>query len=168
VVAALGAAVLCALAAARRTPAAALAACALVAALAVPSASAVGVARAHASDAGLPIKIAGLDRLSAFLIRHQRGARYEVASTSTFVASPLIIRDGRPVLMLTSYHGRPLLGSGRLAQLVRTGQVRYLIVGGAARTPVVRWARAHAHDVSAAAGVPKGTVYAFSHRTVTR
>jgi 4-amino-4-deoxy-L-arabinose transferase-like glycosyltransferase len=162
VAAALLAALAGAAAAARRAPATALAACALVAVLAVPASSAVRVAHDHASDAGLPVRIQGLDRLSAFLIRHQAGARYEVASTSTFAAAPLIIRDARPVLMLTSYHGRPLLSPGRLARLVRAGEVRYLLVGGGAQAPVVRWARAHARDVGAAAGVPKGKVFAFS------
>jgi 4-amino-4-deoxy-L-arabinose transferase-like glycosyltransferase len=165
--------------AARRPPAGALAACALIAALAVPAAGALRVAQTHTSDAGLPVKIQGLDRLSAFLIHHQGGARYEVASTSTFVAGPLIIRDARPVLMLTSYHGRPLLTTTQLARLVRTGQVRYVLMGGSAGVGVVRWARTHAHDVSAAAGVAKGKLYAFSgapnalptsghHRTTVR
>jgi 4-amino-4-deoxy-L-arabinose transferase-like glycosyltransferase len=101
----------------------ALAACALAAVLAVPTASAVTVARDHASDAGLVVQIPGLDALSAFLRAQQGHSRYEVASTSILRASPLIIRDGRPVLMLTA-DDRPLLTPARLEQLVRTGEIR--------------------------------------------
>jgi hypothetical protein len=77
-------------------------------------------------------------------------------------ATPLIIRDARPVLMLTSYNGRPLLTPAQLAALVRRGEVRFALLGGGGHAPVVRWARAHAHDVSAAAGVAPRTVYRLS------
>jgi 4-amino-4-deoxy-L-arabinose transferase-like glycosyltransferase len=147
---------------ARAGAAPALAACALVAALAVPTASAVRIAQNHNSDAGLTITIPGLDRLSAFLIRHQGTSPYEVTSASVMRASPLIVRDARPVLMLTSYNSRPLLTPAQLARLVRAGQARYLLTGGGGGAPVVRWARAHSRDVSAAAGLPKGTLYKLS------
>jgi 4-amino-4-deoxy-L-arabinose transferase-like glycosyltransferase len=139
---------------------------ALVAVLAVPTAGAVTVARRHQSDAGVPLRTdpAHLTELSRYLIAHQATARYEVASPSVVRAAPLIIRDARPVLMLTSLYGRPLLDAAQLRHLVATGQVRYAMLGRAAcpRTgcaAVVRWARAHAHDVSAAAGQPAQTLY---------
>jgi hypothetical protein len=166
-VSALAAACACAtLATARRRPPAALVACALVATLSVPLASSVSVARQHRSDAGLAIDVP--HALSSFLASHQGTARYEVASAAVFRASPLIVRDARPVLMLTSYHGQPLLSAAALAGLVRAGEVRYILLGrgDCSRTacaPVVRWARAHAHDVSRAAGVgPPGTLFALS------
>jgi 4-amino-4-deoxy-L-arabinose transferase-like glycosyltransferase len=160
-----GAGVCAALVAAPRRAAAALAACALVAALSVPLASSVTVARQHRSNAGLAV--AAPTALSAFLTTHQGSARYEVASATVFRSSPLIVRDGRPILMLTSYQGQPLLSPAQLAQLVRTGQVRYALLGGgctkAACAPVIRWARSHARDISQAAGVgPRGTLYAFT------
>jgi 4-amino-4-deoxy-L-arabinose transferase-like glycosyltransferase len=151
------------LAAAPRRTGAALAACALVAALSVPLASSVKVAREHRSNAGLALEAPPV--LSAFLISHQGSARYEVASATVFRSSPLIVRDGRPVLMLTSYHGRPLLSAARLAQLVAAGDVRYILMGSGdcaptGCAPVVRWAHAHARDVSLAAGVgPPGTLF---------
>jgi hypothetical protein len=105
-------------------------------------------------------------QLSRFLIAHQHGARYELASPTVARAAPLIVRDGRPVLMLTSIKGRPLLGAGRLAQLVASGQVRYALLGGGCPAsgagrcaPAVRWAVGHAHDVGPAAGVPRGLLY---------
>jgi 4-amino-4-deoxy-L-arabinose transferase-like glycosyltransferase len=165
-VAALTGVVACAaVAAAPRRPAAALVACALVAALSVPLAASVSVARQHRSNAGLALEAPV--SLSTFLISHQGGAGYEVASATTFRASPLIVRDARPILMLTSYQGRPLLSAVQLAQLVRTGQVRYILMGSGDCTPsgcaaVVRWAHAHARDVSRAAGVAPGTLFALS------
>jgi 4-amino-4-deoxy-L-arabinose transferase-like glycosyltransferase len=169
-VVALGAVAGCAVAAAatagrpRRTTT--LVALALVAVLAVPGAAAVAVARHHRSDAGLPLRTdpARLAALSRFLIAHQGPARYEVASPTVIRAAPLIIRDARPVLMLTSLYDQPLLGPAGLQRLVATGQVRYALLGRTSCTrrgcpAVVRWARTHARDVSAAAGQPRGTVY---------
>jgi 4-amino-4-deoxy-L-arabinose transferase-like glycosyltransferase len=144
----------------------------LVAVLAVPAATAVTVARQHRSDAGLPLRTPRLAALSRFVIAHQGAARYEVASPSVVRAAPLIIRDARPVLMLTSLNGRPLLDGARLQQLVATGQVRYALGRAsctAKRCPsVARWERAHSRDVSAAAGQPAGTVYRLTTKPTTR
>jgi 4-amino-4-deoxy-L-arabinose transferase-like glycosyltransferase len=146
---------------------------ALVAALAIPSAAALSVARGNASDAGLanPMQPARVRALSTFLTAHQGRAFYEVASTTVFKSGPLIVRDGRPVLMLTSYSNRPLLTPAQLARLVAAGKVRYILIGrgeGSPRSkpyapPVVRWARAHSVDVSRATGVgPPGTLSRFT------
>ncbi len=71
------------------------------------------------------------------------------------------------MLTLTSVAGRPLLTPGQLAHDVRTGQVRYALLGGlpcrrgvGTCAPVVRWALAHGSDVSRAAGLPhRGMLY---------
>jgi hypothetical protein len=89
--------------------------------------SSVSVAREHRSNAGLALDVP--PALSTFLASHQGAARYEVASSTVFRASPLIVRDARPVLMLTSYHGRPLLSAAALAGLVSAGEVRYILLG---------------------------------------
>jgi 4-amino-4-deoxy-L-arabinose transferase-like glycosyltransferase len=144
---------------------AALATLGLVAILAVPASAAVTVARQHRTDAGVPLRTppAQVAQLSRFLTARQGHARYEVASSSVMRAAPLIIRDARPVLMLTSLYGRPLLDAAQLRQLVASGQVRYALLStpAAARgtAAAVRWAHARARDVSAAAGQPPGTVY---------
>jgi hypothetical protein len=149
---------------------AALVALGLLTTLVVPAAAAVDVARAHRSDAGAPVSIAPaqLAALSRFLIAHQRGARYEAASTSAFRAAPLIIRDARPVLSLTSVYGRPLLSAARLRALVASGQLRFILgreaCAGTGCASVVRWASAHSQDVSRAAGLPAGTVYRLAVR----
>jgi len=137
----------------------ALASCALVAVLAVPTGSAVAVARAHRSDSGLVENIPGLTALSRFLRAHEGSSRYEVASTSVMVAAPLIIRDGRPVLMLTA-DNRPLLTPAELDRLVRDGEIRYLLICGGAG-PVSAWARAHASPVHVP-GVHDDTLYRLS------
>jgi 4-amino-4-deoxy-L-arabinose transferase-like glycosyltransferase len=147
----------------------ALVALGLVAVLAVPAASALTVAREHRSNAGLPVPTPA-SALSAFLLSHQHGARYEVASPAVARASTLIIRDAKPVLMLTSLYGQPLLTSAQLQHLVASNQVRYLLGRGACGKtgqcpPVVRWAHAHARDVSRSAGLPPGTI---SRLTVKR
>jgi 4-amino-4-deoxy-L-arabinose transferase-like glycosyltransferase len=147
-----------------------LVALALIAVLAVPTASAVLVARQHRSDAGLPVPTPA-PALSAFLLSHQKGARYEAASPAVARASTLIIRDSQPLLMLTSLYGQPLLTPAQLQHLVATKQVRYLLGRGAcgktgACPPVLRWARAHARDVSHAAGLAPGTVSRLSVKPV--
>ena len=147
-----------------------LATCAAVASLAVPAATAVSVAGSSRSDAGLanPLPPAVVSRLSHYLLGHQGSARYEVASTTVFKAGPLIVRDGRPVVFLTSYLGRPLLTSAQLSRMVASGRVKYLLSGGG-RAPVERWARMHSVDVSRAAGVPHGTLARFTQaRTPTQ
>jgi 4-amino-4-deoxy-L-arabinose transferase-like glycosyltransferase len=146
-----------------------IATCGVAAVLAVPAASALTVARQHRSDAGLPSRISpqALDRLAAFLAANGGRSRYEVASSSVERAAPLIVRDGRPVLMLTSEGGRPLLSAARLATQVAGGHVRYALLargpcatsGGSTCAPAVRWALRHSRDVSAAAGLAPGTLY---------
>jgi 4-amino-4-deoxy-L-arabinose transferase-like glycosyltransferase len=176
IVAAAGAAG-CVVAAAGRRAAPLLAGCALVAVLAVPAASAVTVVRSHISDAGLanPLPAREVVALSRFLVPRQGHARYEVASSTVYRTSQLVVRDGRPVLVLTSVRGRPLMTPHQLATAVASGQVRYVLLGRGtcARSaprpcaPVLRWARAHARDVSRAAGVgPAGTLYRLSQRAV--
>jgi 4-amino-4-deoxy-L-arabinose transferase-like glycosyltransferase len=141
---------------------AALAVLAIVAVLAVPASAAIAVAAQHRSDAGLALPPATAS-LSRFLTAQGGHARFEVASPNVDAAAPLIIRDGRPVLMLTSLRGRPLLDGTQLRQLVATGQVRFLLgqarCGSGACAVVLRWAGRHAVDVSAAAGQPPGTLY---------
>jgi hypothetical protein len=148
---------------ARRVPAVG-AALALVAMLALPTTVSVAIVRDHASDAGLagympPDELA---QLSSFLRTHRRGARYEVAVASATQAGSLIVADGQPVLILTTYDGRVLTSRVRLQQLAG-GAVRYALLGGpcrpgdrltlAACSAPVQWIRAHATDVSRRAGL---------------
>ena len=165
----------CALSAAGRRLTPVLAACALVAALSVPAASALHIVRSHISDAGLarPLPTNEVAALSRFLIGHQGRARYEVASSTTFRTSQLVVRDGRPALVLTNVGGQPLLSPAELARLVARGDVRYVLLGRGTCSPraavpcapVLRWAMAHSTDVGRTLrGVPPGTLYRLSSR----
>lgn len=175
VIVAAGAAIGCGFLAARRAwrrPTAALAVLGLVAVLALPAWGAVTVAGQHRSNAGLRVRTtpAPLAALSRFLIAHQGHGRYEVASLTVARSIPLILRDVRPVLMLTSLNALPILDAHRLAELVAAGQVRYALLGGAtcrakSCPPAVLWAKQHSRDVSAAAGQPPGTLYRLTART---
>jgi hypothetical protein len=143
----------------------------LVAALAVPLATSLRLVRAGAGDSAAAGKLpaATLHPLRAYLRRHDRRARYEVASASILNSAALIIRDARPVLVLTGPGGRTLVSRHALMRRVRAGQVRYALIGrakctsrgqGAGCSPSIRWIRVHATDVSVAAGLShRGLLY---------
>ncbi|UTI66122.1 glycosyltransferase family 39 protein [Paraconexibacter antarcticus] len=154
-------------------PGAAVAAFATAAVLLVPLAGSMQLVRTGAADSGRPgyIAPARVAALSRFLLARQHGARYETASTAPAEAGPLIVHDGRPVLMLTSLYDRPLLTPAALAAQVMSGHVRYVLIDPSACAatstrcaPVIRWERRHAVDVSGAAGQPPGTLYRLSAR----
>jgi len=109
--------------------------------------------------------------LSRFLERHQGGARYEVAVSAPTLASTLIVRDARPILLLTSVYARPLVTLAQLRADAARGEVRYVftrgICPGAKYTTLPAcsvadaWVRAHATDVTAKLGVAqkRGLLY---------
>lgn len=49
------------------------------------------------------IPAAQVDLLSWYLSAHQSGVRYQLASSRTTIAAPLIVRDAQPVLMLNAH-----------------------------------------------------------------
>jgi hypothetical protein len=78
----------------------------------------------------------------------------------------LIVQDGRPVLVLTTYDARVFTTISRLKRLIAEGKVRYAFlntfctdeapsVNPACAAPV-KWVRAHGTDVSIAAGLNQG------------
>jgi 4-amino-4-deoxy-L-arabinose transferase-like glycosyltransferase len=102
--------------------------------------------------------------LSAYLRDRARGARYELAVDEPLSLAPLVIRDQRPILPLTSFGGRPLTSVEAVLAAVRTGAVRYGLVSrvncaparsarSAACTPAALWIRAHGVDVTSAVGL---------------
>jgi hypothetical protein len=108
-------------------------------------------------------------RLSAYLRRHQAGARYEVATHAVGSVSALIVHDGRPVLFLSNLGRQPLISLPRFIGLVRTGQVRFALVGGCPKGHSVTscdaasaWAQHHGRDVSARAGLARANLYALT------
>ncbi len=120
------------------------------------------------SDAGLVGALPGAQQrpLSAYLLAHQDGARYEVAAESATAVGSLIVQDARPVLVLTTYDARVFTSVAKLKRLIAEGKVRYAFLNtfcARAAQPVnpacsapARWVRAHGTDVSAEAGLPQG------------
>lgn len=104
---------------------------ALATALAVPASASVAVVRHHATDAstGLRLPPRTVRLLDRFLVSHQGGARYEVATLNAYQAAPLIVRAGRPVLILFNVNRHRLLTRHALRAKARTGQVHYVLLG---------------------------------------
>ena len=140
----------------------------LVAVLAIPLKADFTAISDGVSDAGL-VGALPLDQqhpLSAYLRAHQDGARYEVAAESATAIGSLIVQDGRPVLVLTTYDARVFTSVAKLQRLIAEGQVRYAFLNtfcaGAVQSlnpacaAPVRWVRAHGTDVSRAAGLRHG------------
>jgi hypothetical protein len=154
---------------ARRLRAPAWAAAAvLVLLLAIPAQQSLAVVRAGASDSGHigAMPAAEVATLSRYLLAHDRGARYEVASATAVKAAALIARDGQPVLVLDALAHQPILSAARLRSAVRHGEARYLLMTsgcGAGRCgPAVAWAVSHGRDVTRQAGLPgRGLLYAL-------
>jgi 4-amino-4-deoxy-L-arabinose transferase-like glycosyltransferase len=159
--------------AARRAPRAAAAA--LCAVLVVPLATSVAAVAHRTQDAGRTgaMAPARVDALSAYVRANAAGAANEVAASAPAKAGPLIVRDGRPILILSDGLGHQLVTPARLAAAVAAGQVRFALLGDACTAtsgneltgclPVVRWAQRHGVDVSRAAGQPHaGLLYALS------
>jgi 4-amino-4-deoxy-L-arabinose transferase-like glycosyltransferase len=115
----------------------------------------------QASEVAVPARLT--DALSRFLASHQDGARYEVAVSAPTLAAPLIVKDGRPLLLLTSVYARPLLTLEQLRRDAARGAVRYVFSEGICPGPQYttlpacsssdRWVRAHAKDVTAQLGL---------------
>jgi 4-amino-4-deoxy-L-arabinose transferase-like glycosyltransferase len=140
----------------------------LVCVLAISMNADVSSIENHITDAGyvgaLPAE--QQDAVSAYVHAHNRGAYYELAAESATQIGSLIVTDGEPILVLTTYAGRVFTTVERLKGLVAEGKVRYAFLTSfcghtieyndpACSTPV-RWVRAHGTDVSRAAGLGHG------------
>lgn len=156
-----------------RTLAGALAAVAL---LLAPAHAAVQLVGARASDAGQQGALPGpaLARLSRFLSSHTRGARYELATENYLQAAPLIVHDGRPVIILNGVQKRPIASLRTVRAAAVRGDLRYAMIGGTcgrARSvahkrcsTTVRWIRAHSVPLPGLAGIRQPGLF-FEIRT---
>jgi 4-amino-4-deoxy-L-arabinose transferase-like glycosyltransferase len=138
--------------------------------LAAPLTDAVNVVNARLSDAGRPgaMPHERVLALSRFLTANRDGTRYEFASAGATQAGELIVHDGQPVRILTTFNGRPLISTRTLAREVARGDVRYALLGGFCTTYVptsavcsklADWVRNHGVDVSKQVGVYGGLVW---------
>ena len=101
--------------------------------------------------------------MSNYLRAHQGTARYEVAAQSATQIGGLIVRTPRPIVILTSYGARVFTVGQKLKELIAAGEVRYAFLNSpcphrlAAKNPAcsapAQWIRAHATDISRAAGL---------------
>jgi 4-amino-4-deoxy-L-arabinose transferase-like glycosyltransferase len=142
---------------------------AVVALLVAPALSSLAIVRAGTSDSGhlgatMPAR--EVAQLSRFLRRHSPRTRDEVASSTAVKAAPLIVRDGRPVLMLAAQSGQPVTSLHRLKVALHHHWVRYLLTApcsarDAPRCGVVNhWAQINGRDVTRQAGLPgRGTLF---------
>ncbi|HXM86492.1 MAG TPA: glycosyltransferase family 39 protein [Solirubrobacteraceae bacterium] len=124
----------------------------------------------HISDAGyvgaLPSE--ELNVASRYLLAHQGSARYEVAAQSATQIGSLIVKDARPIVILTTYNARVFTSVTKLKRLIAAGELRYAFLNTSCpRRPLptdpgcsapAKWIRAHAHDVSREAGLKRGGV----------
>ncbi|MDQ6746329.1 MAG: glycosyltransferase family 39 protein [Actinomycetota bacterium] len=130
------------------------------AALLFPAHEALLLVRTGANDsAGLAATDPGSAQvLSRYLMPRTAGQRYELAVDEPLALAPLVIRDDRPILPLTSFGGIPLTSLRVLLEDVRAGRVRYGLVGagrcrprhaaGAACGPAALWIRHNGVEVT--------------------
>jgi 4-amino-4-deoxy-L-arabinose transferase-like glycosyltransferase len=142
----------------------------LVAMLAISVQTDIRAINDHVTDAGevggLPLDV--LNPLSSYLRAHQGTARYEVAAQSATQIGALIVKDARPVVVLTSYAAKVFTTTAELKRKVAAGEVRYAFLNAPcphlispknpACSPPAKWIRAHGTDVSRKAGLPHNKV----------
>ncbi len=125
----------------------------------------------HVTDAGYvgALPVDELDNLSSYLRAHQGNARYEVAAQSATQIGSLIVKDVRPVVILTSYGAQQFTSVTKLQRLIAAGEVRYAFLNSpcphllSPKNPAcsapAKWIRAHAKDVSRGAGLRGGVLW---------
>lgn len=142
----------------------------LVAMLAISVQTDVRAINDHVTDAGEVGVLPGdvLNPLSSYLRAHQGTARYEVAAQSATQIGALIVKDARPVVVLTSYAAKVFTTTAELKRKIAAGEVRYAFLNAPcphlispknpACSPPAKWIRAHGTDVSRKAGLPHNKV----------
>jgi 4-amino-4-deoxy-L-arabinose transferase-like glycosyltransferase len=110
---------------------------------------------ASAGLRGRFLKLIGSSKLVRFLKANHRGERYLLATSTTWLAAPIIISTGQAVMARGGFHGLdPILSTEKLAQMVRTNQIRFVMLGdlpvisrtlGAevAGKPIAEWVQAN-------------------------
>jgi 4-amino-4-deoxy-L-arabinose transferase-like glycosyltransferase len=128
--------------------------------LAFPLARDAQLIRGHSGvEAASPeLKAPLVAALSSYLRAHQGRAPYEFAASAPSLASPLVVRDARPILLLTTVDARPLVTLAGLRARIDAGQVSYVLMRGRCPHPpyhvlpacsaAVRWVQAHGTDVT--------------------
>jgi 4-amino-4-deoxy-L-arabinose transferase-like glycosyltransferase len=138
----------------------------LAAMLAMPAVRDALLIKDHSGDQAAEVTLGSsiIDPISAFLHRHEDGARYEAAFSASTIAAPFIVLGARPVLLLTTVNAQPLVTRSQLERDHAKGLVRYVFTETACRDVVLthaacslamQWVRKHARDITAQAGLSK-------------
>lgn len=109
------------------------------------------------------------DEVIAYLQQHQGGAKYLLAASGSQTTASVIIATGEPVVTIGGFGGSdPAPTVTQLAQMVRDGELRYVLVsgggmgrGGASASALNAWVTAHGTAVTDVT-VDNGTLYAVS------
>jgi 4-amino-4-deoxy-L-arabinose transferase-like glycosyltransferase len=90
-------------------------------------------------------------KLHAFLLAHRGEARFIVAAPTTGLVAPVIVHTGQPAMAFGGFWGNePVLTLGAFAEMVKRGEVRYVLLGGFTRpTEFARWVRLNGKPVDA-------------------
>jgi 4-amino-4-deoxy-L-arabinose transferase-like glycosyltransferase len=140
---------------------------ALVCVLAIPLSASLRAVRENVSDTNrLGVLHAGeLAPLSAYLRAHEGSAYYEAAFDAGTKMGELVVRDARPILVLSTLNGKVFTPVARLRALAAAGRVRYAFLdtlcgphsppSDADCSAPARWVQAHGTDVSGQAGMPR-------------
>jgi 4-amino-4-deoxy-L-arabinose transferase-like glycosyltransferase len=144
---------------------------ALICLLAIPLSASLRAVHENVSDTNRlgVLRPGELEPLSAYLRAHQGSAYYEAAFDSGTKMGALVVRDARPILVLTTLNARVFTPVARLRALAAAGRVRYAFLGTVCgrHTPRTNsdcsapasWVRAHGVDVSNQAGLRRGTLW---------
>ncbi len=105
-------------------------------------------------------------RLISYLEAHQGSAKYLVAATGSQTTAPIIIETGRPVVTIGGFNGGdPAPTVSQLAAMVRSGELRYVLLSSGAGGPsrgngaLNAWVKAHGTVVTQFANAGGGTLY---------
>jgi len=119
---------------------------------------------AHPNVLSVP---ASLALLIPYLSSHRAGARYLVAATDVRTAGPIALATMLPVITVGGFSGAdPVPTAPQMAQLVSSGQLRYVLLDATREFPVSKghrsttatdWALAHCSRVRYASMIPAGS-----------
>jgi 4-amino-4-deoxy-L-arabinose transferase-like glycosyltransferase len=94
-------------------------------------------------------------KLVGFLKANRRGERHLLSTSTTRLAAPIIISTGESVMARGGFHGLdPILSTEKLARMIETNQVRFVMLGDlsvisrmlgaeAAGRPIDEWVQAN-------------------------
>jgi 4-amino-4-deoxy-L-arabinose transferase-like glycosyltransferase len=117
------------------------------------------------------------NQLISYLEAHQGSARYLVAGASSHTTGPIIIKTGKPVVTWGGFNGGDnALSVAQLEQMVRKGELRYVLVdggggpgrggggpgGGGNSSQISSWVTKHGTKVTAVSSTGGATLYRVS------